>query len=104
MGVAKEDTVAQAISFQHGIEFVRLNDSAVSQNVLKIVNRRMAERHHCIPVRVDGGTLVLAMENPLDLIAIEDVERASEMPVRVAIATGSDIASAIALHYGSSLE
>lgn len=103
MGAAKEDTVAQALAFQSGLEFVRLRDGAVHKGAPDILNRRVAERHHCLPLRVEGGALVLAMENPLDLIAIEDVERASEMPVRVAVSTRSDLAAAIARHYGSSV-
>jgi chromosome segregation ATPase len=104
IGAAKEDTVAQALAFQHGLQFIRLRDGAIEKQAPRIINRRVAERHHCLPIRVDGGSLVLAMENPLDLIAIEDVERASEMPVRAVIATRSDIAAAIALHYGSTLD
>ena len=101
MGIVGEDTVAQALAFQHGIEFARLRDNSVKENVKGLLTRRLAEKHRCVPLRVEAGSLVLAMENPLDLIAIEDVERSSELPVRAVMATRSDLAAAIALHYGS---
>ena len=52
-----------------------------------------------MPLRVAQGRLVLAMVNPLDLIAIEDVERASAHSVEPVAATATDINATIRHYY-----
>jgi len=64
--------------------------------VARLLHERLADKHTVLPVRIEDGELVLAMENPLDLIAIEDVERATELRVRTAVATPSAIRREIA--------
>lgn len=98
-GFATEDSVAQALAYQRKIDFIRVSDTAIDKKALKLISGRLAEKHACIPLSLDKKTLVLAMANPLDLIAIEDIERASERDVDPVVATPSDIHSAIEEHY-----
>ncbi|MCH7959188.1 MAG: hypothetical protein IID08_03585 [Candidatus Hydrogenedentes bacterium] len=98
---ASEDVVAQALALQRNIEFVRLNDNTVTKDVATLLDERLAELHRCIPVRLNGDKLILAMVNPLDLIAIEDVERASGYEVEPVAATGSEIISTIKRVYSA---
>ena len=99
LGFASEETVARALAFQRNVEFIRLRPDMVDVAATKLVNGRLAEHHCCMPLEVREGRLVLAMVNPLDLIAIEDVERASERPVEPVVATASDINSSIRHYY-----
>lgn len=98
-GFASEDCVAQALGFQRGVEFVRIRPESIESDAAHLINPRLAEHHCCIPLRIDQGKLVLAMVNPLDLIAIEDVERASEFEVEPVVATATDINDSIQQHY-----
>lgn len=95
MGHAEEAQVAQALAHQRGLEYVRLGKNSVDKVAAQRINGRLAEKHICIPVRFEDGELIVAMENPLDLIAIEDVERASNYRVRPAVATPTAILAAI---------
>jgi type IV pilus assembly protein PilB len=99
MGYAEETQVAQAVAHQRGLEYLSLGKDSINRDAARIVSARLAEKHLCIPVREEDGELVVAMENPLDLIAIEDVERASERRVRPAVATPTAILAAIATVY-----
>lgn len=98
-GFATEDSVAQALAYQRKIEFIRISDTPIEKKALKLINGRLAEKHACIPLSVEKKRLVVAMANPLDLIAIEDIERASERDVDPVVATPSDIHSAIREYY-----
>ncbi len=99
LGHAEEVQVAQVVAHQRGLEFLTLGKDAVNREAARLISARLAEKHVCIPVREENGDLVVAMENPLDLIAIEDVERASERRVRPAVATPTAILAAIAAAY-----
>lgn len=101
MGHAEETQVAQALAHQRGLEYVRLGKNTVDKVAAQRINGRLAEKHICIPVRFEDGELVVAMENPLDLIAIEDVERASNYRVRPAVATPTAILAAVRKVYAA---
>ncbi len=99
MGYTHEVEVAQALARQRGLKFLELELRSIDRDVARLISGRLAEMHMCIPVREHRGDLILAMENPLDLIAIEDVERATERRVRPAVATISAIQAAITSIY-----
>ncbi|HEO71528.1 MAG TPA: type II secretion system protein GspE, partial [Candidatus Hydrogenedentes bacterium] len=79
----------------------RLNDVACDPEAVALISGRLAARHACIPVRAGSGSIALAMANPLDLIAIEDIEHATGQQVRPLIARESEIMDAITRHYGA---
>jgi len=99
-GFVSEDVVAQALASQCRVEFIRLTWQNVDAMAANLVTQRLVQLHGCIPIRASGDQLVLAMSNPLDLIAIEDIERASGRVVEPVVATASDVAAAIARVYG----
>lgn len=101
MGHAEEAQVAQAIALQRGVDFMELEKVKIDVESAHLITGRLAEKHQCVPVRQVDGELVLAMENPLDLIAIEDVERASDRRVRPVVATPSAIMAAIDAVYAT---
>jgi hypothetical protein len=103
-GMANEEVVAQALAAQHRVLFVRLDSSAIDPSAASLISARIASHHHCIPLRANEESLVLAMVDPLNLIAIEDVERASHRSVRPVMATHSDIAAAIERRYQEASE
>jgi chromosome segregation ATPase len=99
-GFVSDDVVAQAISRQSGIEYVRIGSGDIDPDALGLLGRKLAALHSCIPLRADGDTLTLAMENPLDLIAIEDVERATQKSVVPVASPRGEILVAIQDYYG----
>ena len=77
-----EDTVAEAFSSWLSLPRVRLDSVVIEAAAVKAVAARLARKHTCVPVRLKGKNLVLAMANPLDRKAIQDVEFASSREVR----------------------
>jgi len=96
---ASEDAVGQAVACESNVPFVRLQDEPPDTEAVALLSGRLARLHTCIPVRTSGGALVLAMTNPLDLVAIEDIERTTSLTVDPVVAVASEIAQAIAEHY-----
>ncbi len=96
MGLGSQEAVARVLAQQLGIEFLRLEPQRLAADVLLRVPEPMARRHRVVPYRVDGDTLVLGMVDPLDLVAIDDVARATGLEVRPAVITADDFQRAMA--------
>lgn len=100
-GLAAEEVVARVLAGQLRTRFVRLTDENVDRQAAALVSGRMARHHVCMPVRATEDRLTLAMANPFDLIAIDDVELASQRRVETVVATATDIEAAITRTYGA---
>lgn len=98
-GYADEKSIAQVLAAQSQTEFCRLVDRQIDSAAVALVNERLAQQHTCIAIRATGGVLLLAIANPMNLLAIEDVERATGRKVELVVATPSDIKEAIAKFY-----
>jgi hypothetical protein len=100
-GYTGEDVIARVLASQLDMPFVNFADDPPREEAVHLLTRKVAAIHKVMPVRVRGNdTLVVAMANPLDLIAVDDVEHATNMRVEVAVATTSAIEAALAEHYG----
>ena len=99
-----EETLAQAFANCLNLPRVRLDAIAIEAHVLKLIGVRLARRHTCIPVRLHGTVIVLAMANPLDREAIQDIEFTASRQVRAVVACRSEILRSIDRHYGPEVE
>lgn len=99
MGCAKEEDIAQVLTVQYGFPYLPLGNYDISPDVIKLVPLKMASEYHFIPIDKIGSNLTLAMSNPLNTKAIEEVERLCGCNVQVFIATMSDVKNAIAKYY-----
>lgn len=101
-GFATSEAVAQALAMQCNVGFVRLVDTFVEPDATKLISGRLAAQHRCIPLRtVDNEGLIIAIANPLDLVAIEDIERSTGRRVEVMVATEREIRNAVEQHYAA---
>jgi chromosome segregation ATPase len=103
-GAVEEEVVAQAAAAQHRVLYVTLNQDNLDPTAAALITPKLAMQHLCIPVRATDDSLVLAMADPMNVIAIEDVERASSRSVRPVMATQSAIAAAIGRVYQAAEE
>jgi type IV pilus assembly protein PilB len=94
-GVVTEVQVASARAAQAELPFVELLEYPVDRTAVSLVSAAMCRRYQVIPIALAGDTLTLAMVDPGDVFAIDDVRAASRMQVRAVVAAPSDIRSAI---------
>lgn len=100
MGIAEEELVARVVARQLDLSFVRLTPETVDPDAIWTINSGLAKRRNCIPIAKAEDHLVVAMANPLDLIALDEIEAATGQRVEPVMATLSDITKAIPRHYG----
>ncbi len=101
-GYTSEDVVAQVLASQLQLAFVRIAREPVDINAIGLLSATLAHRHLLVPIRATPEKVVLAMANPLDLVALDDVERATGRYVEASVATASDVSRAIVRYYGAS--
>jgi hypothetical protein len=99
LGYVSEDTVAQTLAAQIRLPYVRLIHDRPKPEALQLVSKALAHHHSCVPLRFERDTLVVAMANPLDLVAIDDIELATRRPVQAVVASHSEIRAALKEHY-----
>lgn len=100
LGYAKEDLVLQCLADYFNLPFVDLDTYLIDEKVAKIIPEEMARRHTLIPLFKIGDTLTVAMANPLNILALDEVRNRTKTEVEVAIATEKKIKKAIDQHYG----
>ena len=94
-----EEALAQALAARLNLLTVRIESLDIQPAALKAVSGTLARRHICLPISVDGRRMVLAMANPLDEQAKQDVQFASNRRVEPVVACRSDILTGIEKHY-----
>jgi len=99
MGCAKEEDIAQVLTVQYGFPYLPLANYDISPDVIKLIPVKIAREYLLIPIDKIGSNLTLAMSNPLNTKAIEEVEHLCGTNVQVFIATISDVKNAIAKYY-----
>lgn len=95
LGYTTEDAIAQALAAQLALPYVVLADESVDPAAVSVVPAHLARRHAAFPLRFHGHALTVAMANPLDLIALEDLRIASKKHIRPCVAARGEIASLI---------
>ena len=73
MGVVDQDDVLLALGHQAGMEVVDLDDMAIPDEVVKKVSPVIANTYHVMPVRFENNVLTVAMANPLEVNALDDL-------------------------------
>jgi type IV pilus assembly protein PilB len=99
LGFAKEEDIAQALTAQYGFPYLPLSNYEINSEVINIIPDRVARQYMLIPIDKIGNNLTVAMSNPLNVHAIEDVEMLSGCNVQTFVSTASDIKKAIAKYY-----
>ncbi len=99
MGLITERDRVRALGEQWGVPYVELSDQERPAHVVTAISQELARRYKVIPIAADGGRLTLAMKNPLDIFAIDEIRLITGKDVEPVIATEEDIILAIGNSY-----
>ncbi|WP_461024244.1 GspE/PulE family protein [Thalassiella azotivora] len=94
-GVLTEAQLVASLAQQIGLEFVDLTDHPVDGSAVARVTAAVCRRHTVLPVGYDDGRLVLAMADPGNVFALDDIRSFTGMDVRPVVATRDDLLNAI---------
>ena len=100
-GLVGEAELLQAYGKAHGLAFVVLRDSPVNPAAVRRLSAKLAAHYHVMPVDVAGdGMLTVAVSDPLDMRAVEDIETSLGVRVVRLLACRDDIGEALQHYYG----
>ncbi len=99
MGVVDDVEIANALSSQLKIPFVRLGKKEFPDEVISLLTPEIVEKHLVIPIKKIEKGLIVAMANPLDQYAIDNLRFFIRMSVSVVVAPQRDILEAIEKYY-----
>ncbi len=93
--VLTEDELVAALATQIGLRFVDLTDFAIDGNAVRLVPAQVCRRHNALPVGYEDGKLLVAMADPANVFALDDIRSATRLDVKPMVATKVDVMAAI---------
>ena len=103
-GYLSDDVIARALQMQLGLHVVQLTGIAIPEEVRNLVSVDLLKKYEVIPFELDAynaNILHLAMSDPMDMAAIDDLSIVTNLQIEPYIATSREIQAAIDRFYGS---
>jgi type IV pilus assembly protein PilB len=95
LGFTTEEAIARALTAQYGFPFLPLGGYEIDKEVAKSIPENVAKQYGLVAVDRVGNVLTVAMCNPLNQQAVEDVEMVTHFKIQLFVSTNSDINDAI---------
>lgn len=95
MGYIKERELIEVLEFQLGIPYVSLYKQYIDPAVTKLIDERFATEHQVLPIKKVMNKLTVAMADPLDYYAIDDLRMITGLQIEPAIASRDEISTLI---------
>ncbi|UCC78665.1 MAG: Flp pilus assembly complex ATPase component TadA [Candidatus Zixiibacteriota bacterium] len=99
LGMISEEKLMQTTAQKLDIPQINLEDMVIDRDVVSIISAGMAKKHLLIPLFRIGNVLTIAMYDPLDFIALDEISYYTKMVIKRVVASKSDIEMAIERHY-----
>jgi len=96
---ATEKDIAQALTCQYGFPYLPLGSYEIDADVIQSVPEKICRQFCLVPIDKIGKSLTVAMSNPLNLRALEDVELITGCSVQVFVSTATEIKTSIEKYY-----
>lgn len=100
MGVVTENDIVSVLGKLLGIPYINLANYLIDPATVRIIPENMARRHQLIPINKVGNKLTVAMVDPLNILAIDDIQFMTGLVVKPVVATSQDINDALDNAYG----
>jgi type IV pilus assembly protein PilB len=100
LGFTTEETLTEFLAKQFGIEKIELIPGETEESVLSLVPPQLTQKHQLVPTKLTGSTLTVAMADPTDLVAINEIKFITGYGVRVVLASPTAIKKTLEHRFG----
>jgi type IV pilus assembly protein PilB len=103
-GFITDEELAQALNVQLGIEYIDLNGFRLPPEIISLVSSAILKKHNVLPIGFDDknpSVLILAMSDPLDMVAQDDISIITSCMIDPRVATKGAISSILDRYFGS---
>src|SRR6266567_1944767 len=101
-GLINEPDLTSFLSKQYGVPSINLADFEIDSAVIKIIPSEISQKYQIVPVNRAGSTLIVAMSDPSNIFAIDDIKFMTGYNVEVVVASETAIKAAIDKYYDQS--
>ncbi len=101
LGYITDEEITDFLSNQYHLPAVNLSEYEIESDVLKLVTREFCEKHKVLPVMRSGSALIVAMADPTNLHAIDDIKFLTGFNVEPVVSSETAIAEAIEKYYSA---
>ena len=101
LGYIEENELTAFLSSQYGVPSINLADFEIDPEILKLISKEVVTRHQVVPINRSGSTLIVAMADPSNIYAIDDLKFITKFQIEVVVASEQAIAETIEKYYTS---
>ncbi|MCC6749803.1 MAG: type IV-A pilus assembly ATPase PilB [Deltaproteobacteria bacterium] len=99
MGYIAEADLTNFLSKQYGVPSINLSEFDIDEDVIALIPKEVAQKHRCIPVNRAGASLIVAMADPANIYAIDDLKFLTGYNIEVVVASDAAVEEAIQRYY-----
>jgi type IV pilus assembly protein PilB len=103
LGYIEENELIAFLSKQYSVPSINLSEFEIDADVLKVLPKEVVTRHQVIPVNRTGSTLIVAMADPSNIYAVDDIKFITGLKIDVVVASEQAIAESIEKYYTSTV-
>jgi type IV pilus assembly protein PilB len=104
MGLVSDDMITAVLSRQYGVPSVNLELFDVDDSVIRLIPREVAEKYSVLPLSRVGATLTLAMVDPTNVFAMDDIKFMTGLNIEPVVVSEASVQEAIGRYYSQSRE
>jgi type IV pilus assembly protein PilB len=101
LGFISEDDITSFLSRQYGVPSINLSHFEIDPGVIKLIPQEIAQKHQVIPINRTGNVLTVAMADPSNIFAIDDIKFMTGFKVEPVVAAETSIKNAMNKYYDS---
>ncbi len=102
LGIISDDVITAVLSRQYGVPSINLDLFHIEEDVIKLISQEVALKYMVLPVSRNGSTLTLAMADPTNVFAMDDIKFMTGFNVEPVIASEASIQMSVGKYYGGS--
>src|SRR5437867_7923774 len=99
LGLITTRDLAEALAEQHGLAFIDLSETKMDDEAVTLLPESVARRYDAVPVRVENGTLVVAVADPTNILAHDDLRLALGTDLRIVLTDAAQLEEAMGRRY-----
>lgn len=101
LGYIEESQLTEFLSRQYGVPAINLAEFEIDAEIIKLIPKEVAQKHQIVPVNRAGGSLIVAMSDPSNIFAIDDIKFLTGYNIEVVVSAEASIQAAIEKYYNN---
>ena len=99
LGYVNDQALTQFVAKQYSLPSINLSEYEIDPTVLKLVPREICEKHQVLPIRRQGPTLVVAMADPSNIYAIDELKFLTQYNIEPVVTSEASLEAALSRYY-----